>query len=58
MPVAHKTGNWEGATHDVGIVYGPHVTYVIAVLSDGTEEPGPIARFSRRVYDYFEANHP
>lgn len=33
--VANKTGNWEGAAHDVAIVYGPGSTVVIAFLSDG-----------------------
>jgi beta-lactamase class A len=32
--VAHKTGNWSNARHDVGIVFGPKSTYVIAILSD------------------------
>jgi beta-lactamase class A len=33
--VAHKTGNWSNARHDVGIVFAPKSTYVIVVLSDG-----------------------
>lgn len=33
-PVAHKTGNWENATHDAGIVYGARSTYVVVLLSD------------------------
>jgi beta-lactamase class A len=32
--VAHKTGNWENATHDAGIVYGARSTYVVVLLSD------------------------
>jgi beta-lactamase class A len=32
--VAHKTGNWTNATHDAGIVYGAHSTYVVVLLSD------------------------
>ena len=32
--VAHKTGNWENATHDVGIVYGARSTYVVVLMSD------------------------
>jgi beta-lactamase class A len=34
VPVAHKTGNWENATHDAGIVYGERSTYVFVLLSD------------------------
>ena len=32
--VAHKTGNWQNATHDAGIVYGPKSTYVVVLMSD------------------------
>ncbi len=32
--VAHKTGNWETATHDAGIVYGKRSTYVMVLMSD------------------------
>lgn len=49
-PVAHKTGNWENACHDAGIVYAPGRTYLLAVLSD---EPGcspTVAALSRAVY--------
>jgi beta-lactamase class A len=53
--VANKTGNLPEVTHDVGIVYDPQPTYIIAVLSDRGEEPEPIAVLSRAVYDYF--NH-
>lgn len=52
--VAHKTGNWDNATHDVGVVYAPSGAYVIAVLSDTYWESDPIAELSRLVYDYFE----
>ncbi|MGB2695419.1 MAG: serine hydrolase [Dehalococcoidia bacterium] len=54
--VAHKTGNWSNATHDVGIVFSPAATYAIAVLTDyGFDDDGatPIARISRAVYDYY-----
>ncbi len=54
--VAHKTGNWETATHDAGIVFSPGATYVIVVLTDfGFQDDGatPIARLSRAVYDYY-----
>lgn len=51
--VAHKTANWSDATHDVGIVYSPAATYVIAVLSDKEYEPKPIAELSKLVYEYY-----
>jgi beta-lactamase class A len=51
--VAHKTGNLPEANHDVGIVYAPQPTYVIAVLSDRGWESEPIALLSRAIYDYF-----
>jgi beta-lactamase class A len=54
--VAHKTGNWENATHDAGIVYSPGATYLIVVLTDyGFTFDGAllIARLSRAVYDYY-----
>ncbi|MCC6174025.1 MAG: serine hydrolase [Chloroflexi bacterium] len=53
--VANKTGNWEGAAHDVAIVYGPRSTFVIALLSDGiTDFDGlydAMAHAARAVYD-------
>jgi beta-lactamase class A len=52
--VAHKTGNWDNATHDVGIVYAPSGPYVLAVLSDLPWVANPIAELSRLVYDAFE----
>jgi beta-lactamase class A len=54
--VANKTGDWLGATHDVAIVYSPSATYVIAILSDRTSEPEPIAELSLAVYDYFQTH--
>jgi beta-lactamase class A len=51
--VANKTGNLPEVTHDVGIVYDPQPTYVIAVLSERGGEAEPIAMLSRAVYDYF-----
>jgi beta-lactamase class A len=53
--VANKTGNWERATHDVAIVYGPRATFVIALLSDNVIDEqdvyGAMARAARNVYD-------
>jgi beta-lactamase class A len=51
--VAHKTGNLPEVNHDVGIVYAPQPTYLIAVLSDRGGESEPIAVLSRAIYDYF-----
>lgn len=51
--VAHKTGDLPEVAHDVGIVYAPQPTYIIAVLSDRGGEYEPIALLSRAVYDYF-----
>jgi hypothetical protein len=52
VAVGNKTGDWEGATHDVGIVAAPFGTYVIAVLSD-QGSAAPITALSRAVYRYF-----
>jgi beta-lactamase class A len=54
--VAHKTGNWVNATHDVGIVYSPAATYVVAVLSDkgfGDHADKVITQLSRTVWEYY-----
>lgn len=53
--VAHKTGNWSNATHDVGIVTGPRGAYVIVVLSDRDHETAVIRAVSRLVWDFFNA---
>ena len=53
VEVANKTGDLLEVTHDVGIVYAPQPTYVIAVLSDRGGESEPIAVLSRAIYDYF-----
>ena len=54
--VAHKTGSWDTATHDAGIVFSPKATYIIVVLTDyGYADGGAerIAELSRAVYDYY-----
>lgn len=60
--VAHKTGNWGGAAHDVGIVYSPAATYAIAALTEDLPDVArgsrTIARISRAVYDYFNGELP
>jgi beta-lactamase class A len=54
-PVAHKTGNWEDAVHDVGLVYSPRSTYAISILSQGSGDTETvnaiIARIARSAYD-------
>ena len=32
--VANKTGDWGGAAHDVGLIYGPRVTLALVFLSE------------------------
>jgi beta-lactamase class A len=54
--VAHKTGSYAGATHDVALVWGPAGPYVIAVLTDRSYDWEPIRAVSRAVWDYFAAN--
>ncbi len=53
--VANKTGNWEGAAHDVAIIYGPRATLVCAFLSDGLDDfeavYAAMARAARNAYD-------
>src|SRR3989304_466758 len=45
--VAHKSGNFTDATHDVALVWGLGGPYVIAVLSDRSWDSRPIAAGSR-----------
>ena len=54
--VAHKTGNWDDATHDAGIVFSESATYIIVVLTDfGYFDDGAtlIAELSLAVHDYY-----
>lgn len=51
--VAHKTGNWSNATHDVGIIYAPNATYLFVVLSETNHENRVILALSKAVYEYF-----
>jgi beta-lactamase class A len=50
--LAHKTGNWEGAVHDAGIVIAPCGTYVIVVLSDNGYDPALTRQVSALAYDW------
>jgi beta-lactamase class A len=54
--VAHKTGNLPGVVHDVGIVWAPGTSFVIALLAENTPQGGLVAQsqaaLTRAVYDY------
>jgi beta-lactamase class A len=55
--VEHKTGNWDDATHDAGIVHGTRGTYVMVVMSDiGFDgDAGSVeADIAKIAFDYFE----
>jgi len=54
--VAHKTGSYNSATHDVALVWGPAGPYVIAVMTDRSYDWEGIKEVSRAVWDYFAAN--
>jgi beta-lactamase class A len=54
--LAHKSGNFTGATHDSAVVWGSAGPYVITVLTDGSGSWSPIAAVSAAVWNYFEAN--
>jgi beta-lactamase class A len=51
--VAHKTGNWSDATHDVGIVYGPKGPYLFVALSDTDHETSVIKALSEAAYAHY-----
>ena len=55
-PVAHKTGSYTDATHDVALVWSPAGPYVIAVLTNRSYDWEPIREVSRVVWEYFAAN--
>jgi beta-lactamase class A len=55
--VEHKTGNWDDATHDAGIVHGKKGTYVMVLLSDmGSDGDAAAveADIAKIAFDYFE----
>lgn len=54
--VAHKTGSYTDATHDVALVWGPGGPYVVAVLTDRNYDWEPVREVSRAVWDYFAAS--
>ena len=56
VAVAHKSGNWSNATHDVALVWGPSGPYIIVVMSDQPWTWQPIVDVSRAVWEHFAAN--
>jgi beta-lactamase class A len=58
LRIAHKTGNYQGVTHDAGIVYGPAGPYLIVVLSDGASPTGVTKDIATIVFDHFGATSP
>jgi beta-lactamase class A len=55
VKVAHKWGDLPAARNDVGVIYTPRGSYVMAVLTENSpaeESAGAIARASRVMYDY------
>jgi beta-lactamase class A len=55
-PVAHKTGSYTDATHDVALVWGPTGPYIVVVLTDRSYQWDTISAVSRAVWDYFASN--
>ena len=39
VALAHKSGWYAAVANDVGIVYAPRATYILAVFTDGTSDP-------------------
>ncbi|MBI4505458.1 MAG: serine hydrolase [Chloroflexi bacterium] len=56
VPVAHKTGNWENACHDAGVVLAPQGAYVLVVLSEETACAPRVAKLSAAVYEVLAAD--
>jgi beta-lactamase class A len=54
--IAHKTGSYNDATHDVALVWGPAGPYVISVMTDQPNNWPLVAKVSVAVWDYFAAN--
>jgi beta-lactamase class A len=54
--VAHKSGSYSGATHDVAVVWGHAGPYVISVLTDQATNWPTIAAVSSAVWAHFAAN--
>ena len=61
VQVAHKTGNLPGVVNDVGILYGPSTTVIVAgLISDSSDETAAataIAQIGLIANTYFEDQH-
>jgi beta-lactamase class A len=58
VPIAHKTADLDGFTHDAGMVYLPGRPYVLAIMAQGdspSEGKAIAAEISRLVFGYFRA---
>lgn len=55
-PVAHKSGSFANATHDVAVVWGPAGPYIIAVMTDASYDFMYVRRVAEAVWEYFEVN--
>jgi beta-lactamase class A len=53
--VAHKSGSYTNATHDVALVWGPAGPYVIAVMTDQPSNWPAIAAVSLAVWSHLSA---
>ncbi len=56
VPIAHKTADLDGFTHDAGIVYLPGRPFAIAVLAQGlnpTDGKAAVSEIARIAYAYF-----
>lgn len=58
VAVAHKTGNWERACHDAGIVFAPAGAYILVVLSEEVACAKRVASLSTAVYEALAADRP
>jgi beta-lactamase class A len=56
--IAHKTGDLDGFSHDVGIVYGADTDYLVVIMSGPWgapgNAPGAFTDLSQRLWNYFE----
>ncbi|MEX2446538.1 MAG: serine hydrolase, partial [Dehalococcoidia bacterium] len=54
--VGNKTGDWEGAVHDVAVVHTANGTFVLAILTDGSHPTEFFVEVTRAVHGYLEAS--
>jgi beta-lactamase class A len=58
VPVGHKTGNWDQACHDAGIVFASTGAYVLVVLSEEAACAKRVAGLSAAVYEVLAGDPP